>query len=766
MNPANRFCLLFSALACVTGLPALAQQSPPGATGSNPPTTTLPRMTVQDTDASSYTQPVASTGTGTDTPIMDTPLDIQAVTQQVMQDQQDTRIDQVLRNVSGVAFTGGGDTSFGNAFDEVVLRGFPTDSHLRDGIRLDTAGGDTELFTQQLANIESVEVLKGPAAVLYGAVEPGGVVNLITKQPQSTPSYQVQQQIGSYSSYRTVADATGPLDSAGALLYRIDASYEDSKSIVDLGFNRDLLIAPTLQLRPGESTTITLELEHKDANFNGNYSITPLVENAGGLFVPLNDNPHINYGEQSDVQERTDVATLRWSHDFNARWTLRQQIFADVVHNTGQQVTMSGLGPLDPANPASAPAIYRLSVPFDAVNHTYATTMDLTGHFDTAAVHHTLLVGGDWYRVENNSLLFNTNPNYAPNASLDSIISLLDPVHPGTPFAPAQFTNGSNGPIDSQGLNLQDQLSFADHWFALIGARYQHFYNDDLSYGLYGTSSPFGSRKVTPRFGLLWRPEQCLSLYASYANSWSPSEGEQLVTGGIAPNRQGRQKELGIKLETPDSRLSSTISIYDLTKTNIPNQDPANPGLYFLTGEVRSRGLEIDLTGQLSRGWKLIANFSDMDASIVVNNDPANPPGTQPSYAPRLIGNLWSTYEWKPTGQSTWTVGAGVNAQGPTPALNYSGVVASQTSDYTQVAGYTTFNAMAAWRLNAGAYRLHVQLNADNLTDKRYSSYIELTNPGPDSGAPTYTYNNVTYGYDRRLFGDPRIVRLEVGVQF
>jgi outer membrane receptor protein involved in Fe transport len=220
------------------------------AAGDEPPQP-LPKVTILGTAENGYVAPDAGTGTMTTTPVMDTPLDIQVVTQQVLQDQQVTRIDQALRNVSGITFTNGGDTSFGNAFDAVVLRGFATDSHLRDGMRIDSFGSDSELFTQQLANVESIEVLKGPAAILYGAVEPGGVVNIVTKQPQATASETVEQQLGSYGLYRTTLGATGPLDSAGNVLYRVDASYDTSGSIVDLGFKRDLFVAPTLKVLIG-----------------------------------------------------------------------------------------------------------------------------------------------------------------------------------------------------------------------------------------------------------------------------------------------------------------------------------------------------------------------------------------------------------------------------------------------------------------------------------------------------------------------------------
>ena len=186
------------------------------------------------------------TATKTDAPPMDTPLNIQVVTQQTLQDQAVISLDQALRNVSGVTVGAGGGADNGQPYSSIFLRGFSTDAHFRNGVRLDSFGSDSGTELTQFANIESVAVLKGPSAILYGAVEPGGVVNIVTKQPQATPAYSIEQQVGSYAFYRTVVAATGPVTRDGALLYRVDASYEDSGSFTDLVYNRTIFIAPVL----------------------------------------------------------------------------------------------------------------------------------------------------------------------------------------------------------------------------------------------------------------------------------------------------------------------------------------------------------------------------------------------------------------------------------------------------------------------------------------------------------------------------------------
>ncbi len=738
---------------------ASAEQTPA------PVTTQLPKMTITDTADSGYVAPDATTGTKTDTPVMDTPLNIQVVTQQVLLDQQVIRIDQALMNVSGVSVGNGGDMSYGNAFDSVSLRGFPTDSYLRNGVRIDSLTSDTELFTLQMANVESVEVLKGPAAILYGAVEPGGVVNIITKQPQATPGYSANQQFGSYGLYRTTVDATGPLNQAATLLYRLDASYDTSGSIVDLGFTRDLFVAPTLKLLIGSSTQATLEYEHKDANFNGNYAAFPLIQAPGGQFVPLYNNPSLNYGERSALQEITDFAALNWTHTFNEQWSLKQQLVADWVHTTAPQVTAFGIGQSDAINAASAPAIYRFEEPLDDRIDTYATYIDLTGHFATGPMRHTLLAGGDWYWFNSKFSLMNSNPNYVLDASVDSLINVVNPVHPGTPFGPLQPAFAGDGPTKSWGLYLQDQAALPGNVFVLAGVRFQHAFESNYSGTTLDslTSAPLNARSVTSRYGLLWRPEAWLSLYANYADNWGPSSGYNTVGGGIVPPTGALQREIGAKFDFLQGRLTSTIALYNLTKTNIPTPDPNNPCCYIVTGEVQSKGLEVDIQGELTRGWNLILNYTIIDAEIVSSNDPSNPPGTQWPQTPRVIGNLWTTYDFAPDADRGFKIGGGLNYQGVEPAYNYTGALAQQTTDYTEVAARTTVNAMASYRLKAGGFRLTTQLNASNLFNKQYFSYISLSNP---QSYDTYTYRNSVYGYDHRLYGEPRTLIGSISVQF
>jgi len=232
----------------------------------------------QDPFNTTYVLPDASVGTKTDTPIMETPLNVQVVPQQVLQDQQVITIDQALQNVSGVTVAEG-PADNGNLFQQLVLRGFPTSNFYLDGFRVD--GGATSLSSNaQLANVASIEVLKGPAAILYGLSEPGGLVNIVTKEPLNTPYYAVSQQIGSLALYRTTVDATGPLTDDKSWLYRMDMSYENNGapfgSFVDFTHQQTLFLAPVLKWNIDGATWVKLQAQYNNTESSSYFPSDPV----------------------------------------------------------------------------------------------------------------------------------------------------------------------------------------------------------------------------------------------------------------------------------------------------------------------------------------------------------------------------------------------------------------------------------------------------------------------------------------------------------
>lgn len=271
-------------------------------------------------DPTAYSKPNAVTATKTDTPIMQTPVSVQVIPQQVLQDQQVIVIEQALQNVSSVYTIGNGGGQSGFS-----IRGFTTYEYYIDGVRVNTLLGTGP---RDLADIQQIEVLKGPASILYGRLEPGGLVNLVRKQPQSTPYYDVQQQFGSFGFYRTTVDATGPITPDNALLYRFDAAYENAGSFIDLVHNDRVFVAPRLQWTPTEDTKANLYLEYFHEH-NPYLLGIPTLNNFVAA-VPISNN----YSEAANYPTDDLRVGFSVSHKFNPSWTLTSKFDADFRHQT------------------------------------------------------------------------------------------------------------------------------------------------------------------------------------------------------------------------------------------------------------------------------------------------------------------------------------------------------------------------------------------------------------------------------------------------
>lgn len=729
-------------------------------------------------DPETYVAPTASTGTKTNTPIMDTPLNVQVVTQQVLRDQQVTSLDQAVANVSGVTVGAGGGFAWGTPYGSIFLRGFRTDTYFRNGVRFDSFGNSPALFNVQFANVESVEVLKGPGAILYGALEPGGIVNINTKQPQSTARYSVQQQIASYDFYRTVASATGPLTGDGSILYRIDSSYQNAKSFLDFGYSRDLFFAPVIKWNIDNKTSVSLELQYDDNHFGQQYGFTPL---AYGL--PLHQERSLNYGERSPLHDETFFSGLRWSHKFDDQWSVNQQIsmyrekaFASQIRPSSivnRQTFAIGPSIFGPFNVPSSRGLLvsRVASPDHLENDMYSVVTDVTGHFDTWGLKHTLLFGGDYYRYNLSGTITTTSPLTA-----ESLTTLAWPVHPGTPFGLQIPVFAAAGQADNIGLYAQDQIKLPFGFEVLGGVRYQWVnqrtqLTDPRVCGPFATP-PFGppfistctqdrltkqvgeiGRALTPRVGLVWRPYEWVSFYGNYTEGFSPNLNRITRDGKLVPPSQATQWEGGLKLEFFDGRLRATADYYHLVKTNIPTQDASDPTgqSFIVAGEVRSQGPELDIQGEILPGWKVIVAYANTDVIYTKSNEISHPVGSRFETVPRNTGSLWNTYDFQIEELKGFKVGAGYTFHGTQPAWNFSGRLFHQY----QLPSYGLVDLMAGYEFKLDTTKITAQLNVTNLLDRHYYSDAEVLR------VPTSPFD-----YQLRTFGTPRTIKGSLVAEF
>jgi iron complex outermembrane receptor protein len=734
--------------------PARAQTAP----SSQSQLKTPPEKITVTARRRSYVAKSTAIGTKTDTPIIETPLNVQVVTQQTLLDQQVTSIDQALTNVSGITVGFGGAADNGQRYSSITVRGFTTDTHFRDGVRLDSNGGDSGTFDTDFANIDTIEVLKGPAAILYGAVEPGGIVNITTKQPQATPSYAIEQQFGSEDFFRTSVDATGPVPGTnGALLYRIDADVQNEHPDVDATHDKRRLAAPVLTWHIDADTDLTLEAQYKFADFSQTYGNIPFLGDA-----PLNPSRSVNYGEGSPDREATVLAGARLTHHFNEDWQIRSQFLFNQVIARGAGVLPFALV-MDPVFPSGLAVARVINAVYNR-DTTYSINVDLVGHFRLLGLDQTFLAGGDLQRLDNISEISQSgqlNDFTGPPSTLTgvSFIDAVNPVHPGTPFnQPLSPYIADTTTTDTGGFYMQDQVKLPWYFQLLAGLRVQYLrqvsnfgFDETLGQPLAPNPSVYDDA-VTKRAALLWHPAGWFTTYAAYSENFGPNPSGIQPTGQPVPPTAAHSWEAGFKFEFYGGKLRSTVDYYDLTKTNVPSAYPGNPDFELVTGAERSHGVELDLQGEILPHWNVIANYAYTDARVArpaVISGVAEPIGTPLGEVPYNLGHLWTSYEFLRAEDRTFRFGGGATFNGSAPYL-YDGPTPRL------IPGYATFDLFAAYECRLLGTHVTAQLNVFNLFDRKY--FTDIQNAGFPAVAP--------YALNTALYGLPRDVRFALKAEF
>jgi iron complex outermembrane recepter protein len=642
-----------------------------------------------DRPGSAYLAPNASTATRTDTPIQDTPASIQVVPQQVIQDQQVTRLEEALRNVSGVTFIGN-DDGRGASFR---LRGFgPGGSEgsgttlLRDGLRIYGNQGLPEV-----ANLEQIEVLKGPASILYGEVEPGGVINLVSKKPLDKPFYSAELQVGSYSLVRPRLDFSGPLTDDGKLLYRLNALYQfnDSFRDYDTESNR-FAIAPTLTWKISDRTQLSASVEYTHDQRPADFGLT-----AFGNRVVNVPRSRITNNPDDTIENNYLSVGYSFEHQFDDQWTLR-----NAFRYFSSRYNYSPLA-LPFTIDDTTGQLTRFFADQESKTQTYSLQTTGIGKFKTGSIKHTLVVGLDLSKTEARN---RTNFGETPD-----IIDIFNPTYgpePDPATLPVLFD--SEDTTLRLGVYAQDQIELRDNLFILAGIRYdtvdQTVINQPTNFepGSRNTQNPDA---FTPRFGIVYKPISQVSLYSSYSQSFVPNTGIN-ATGDLLKPERGQGYEVGIKAELLKGKLFTTLAYFDITKRNVAVADPINFGASIATGKQRSQGVELDVSGEILPGWNVIGAWTYTDAEITKDTDLALVGSKLPN-TPEHAASLWTTYELQKGDLKGLGFGLGFNFVGS----RQGDLPNSFTADSYFVTNAALFYRRDNWRLG---------LNFKNLFDVNY----------------------------------------------
>ncbi|MFC6490141.1 TonB-dependent siderophore receptor [Nitratireductor sp. GCM10026969] len=643
----------------------------------------------------------SASATKTDTPIIEIPASIEVVSAQVIEEQAAQNLKDVYENVSGVQQAG----NTLNAQSEVlpIIRGFESSTLLRNGMRSTSAG------TVDLVDVERVEVLKGPGSILYGALEPGGVINYITKRPQQTAAYKLKQEVGSYDFYRATADLTGPLTEDGSLAYRLNAAYTNSGSFRDHMDLERAAVMPSLLWTPTDQTEVLFDLSWTREKQPYDTGI-PLSED-GEPLVPISTfvgNPDLAGRDLNNYS-----ASYQLTHEFNDVWSIRNQLQFHRADSENESIRSRGIGNIG--------GVEVLGVRYQHEERTddeYQFVLDATAKFATGPVDHELLLGTDLTYQEFDFRRF--RQNLAPIPIGDDMTIDFDPPA-------SQPRDVVAGETQWAGLYAQDQMSLLEdgRLKLLVGGRYDIYHLEGVWDGV--VKPDVDEQAFTGRTGLLYQFTDQYSAYASVSQSFEPHRADVIDRNGnpVSPE-EGLQYEAGIKASFLDDRLLATASVYQIEKKNVAVWDEAywsatGEDAYFPGVRERSRGFEFDLTGALTDNVNVLANYAYTDSKVLENpGDPASVGGPLGG-VPRHAARLWLTYDF---GESSRFSGLGFGG-----GVRYVGTRTAQFDSSLELDPYVVADAALWYNLD----NMKFALNVRNLFDREYiarASDRAIAHPG------------------------------------
>lgn len=642
--------------------------------------------------------------TQTDVPLLDLPLSVQIVDQTLLQQQQIIDIRDAIKAVSGVTNTG----SYAGGYADFNSRGFAMNSasnFRRDGMMLENM---SHLYND---NIEQIEVLKGPTSVMYGDIAPGAVMNFVTKKPLDYEYRRFEMKMGQYGLFRPSFDISGPLNEKKTLLYRLNTSYETSKSFIDYVWNKTIMFTPsvTWKITPKLEWNVEAVFKNDDRTHN------PGMLSADGTFAGLKKVPYSRFlGEPSNqfrYREASVYSTL--SYKVAEKWRLKNTTYYTDYQNIVEGVYFRTYVP------DSAGNINRSSWMTNWYAQGWGTNLFLNGQVTTFGITHNLVFGADY-------MINKQFPNELVSQP-DLILNMFNPVYSATTLLKNTSYRKMPGEISFLqriGFYAQDQLTFLDEKVhLLLGLRYNITTNGTKFNADFPEPAGYedDQKKVfSPRIGLLFKPQAWLSLYGSYSQSYEQN-GRDWMTGKVIPATDADQFEVGAKTSLLADRLGIGLSAFHIQKKNVfgyvyglsgpPefdyfNYDSGTGIASYLGAHHESKGIEIDLNGKITNELNINIAASFIDATIV--KDPAFAAGNLLGGAPRSTVNIWANYAVSHGVFKNFEIGYGFFSKGKYYAT-------SENLPTERVDPFWTMDASIAYKYG----KFFTRLNVSNFTDNR-----------------------------------------------
>jgi iron complex outermembrane recepter protein len=594
--------------------------------------------------------------------IKDVPASINFVTKELMLDQVAFTVNDVVKNVAGV-----NQYSF---YNDITIRGFRVQGQGNSGTLLNGMRTFTSFWKPQLIpHIERVEVIKGPASALFGNASPGGSINRVTKKPLAESRKSISTTVGSFNTIRTLADFTGAMSEDKKLLYRLNLGFENSDGFRDLQFSRNLVIAPSFAFLPTDNTSLNFDIVYQDSKGRldrgqaafGNRDLftTPITKSLSAV------NDYLN--------EATINATVSLRHNFsesvsfNSSYQLSSYTEDLLEHRTSNQFAALGDGSFDNTKVAMRVFYRKRSWNNNAINN-YINADYMLGN-----IKNTMLVGHDYFRQEQlpggsqlearTYLLKNGGTANAFNRNNASNYILDAKGNPATNVAHFDLTSSiANGLQDmskyiynrvtynqylqqSHGVYIQNQSEIGP-LKVLLGLR-QEYFKDYLNYNS-PSEEQIEQKALLPRVGLVYTANPNINFYGTWVKGYQPQDGASVINpdaGGPFDPLTSEMLETGVKTEWFQKRVSATLSLYQIVERGglYNANDPTNPERLVQLGEEKSKGIEMNITGNILPNWSVVAGYAFNDAKITKADD-EEVIGRQKPNAPKNTANIWSKY--------------------------------------------------------------------------------------------------------------------------
>lgn len=665
--------------------------------------TLLPEISVQGATPNDY-QPGASSLPKLTEPLRDTPQSISVVPRQVIDDKGATTMTDALRGLPGISLQAG---EAGAQGDTLSIRGFSARNDIfLDGMR------DFGSYYRDSFNYDSVEVLKGPASVLFGRGSTGGVVNQVSKSAHLGNDNTETFSLGNNSLARSTADFNQQLGDTSAIRVNVMANTDGTTDRDEAKYQR-YGFAASLAFGLGTGTRTTFNYLHQTENDTPDYGLPWLF----GSPAPVNRSNYYGFSDGSNYLDTTaDILTAKIEHDVDAATTVRNQTrFA--YYTRRLRVTEPQIA----GTPTSTTPLGSITVTRNQINsqsqETFAQNQtDITKKFETNGVQHTLVSGIEFGHETSTPLRLTytsvpttnlANPN--PNQSFTYSSAVLN-------------TNTTTGSTSAAAYVL-DTVKLDPQWELIGGLRYDYF----NSHFEQNSAAPLKFDRVDTmpsyRAAAVYKPVEAGSIYTSYGTSFNPS-AESLAlstaTANVAPEKN-ETYEVGTKWDVLNERLSLRSAVYDLLKTNARVVDPNNSALNTLDGAQEVQGIELEAAGRLTEAWQVYGGYNYMLGEVTKSSPGTTSaqPGTALTSTPKHTASIWSTYDL----DSQWQVGGGVNY--------VSSRVARNTGVSEQAPRYETVDLMTKYKLSDSVV---FQVNFYNLFDKEYADLLHPAHVVPGAG--------------------------------